>query len=163
MSSSTSLLFDMSARGDWVRLRTLVLLRWIAVIGQSAAVLVAALTMGFELPLTLCAVLISAAVLANLLAVTLFPPETRLSENATMASLMFDLVQIVALLMATGGLNNPFALLVLAPVTISASTLRLQPTLWLGTAAIGLIALMSSLHLPLIGPEGNVMELPLVF
>ncbi|MEO1774800.1 MAG: ActS/PrrB/RegB family redox-sensitive histidine kinase [Pseudomonadota bacterium] len=153
----------MSARGDWVRLRTLVLLRWIAVIGQSAAVLVAALTMGFELPLTLCAVLISAAVLANLLAVTLFPPETRLSENATMASLMFDLVQIVALLMATGGLNNPFALLVLAPVTISASTLRLQPTLWLGTAAIGLIALMSSLHLPLIGPEGNVMELPLVF
>ncbi|MEM6421525.1 MAG: ActS/PrrB/RegB family redox-sensitive histidine kinase, partial [Pseudomonadota bacterium] len=153
----------MSARGEWVRLRTLVLLRWIAVIGQSSAVLVAAVAMGFQLPLTLCAALISAAVLANLVVVALFPPETRLSENATLASLMFDLVQIVALLMATGGLNNPFALLVLAPVTISASTLRLQPTLWLGTAAIALIAVASAIYLPLVGPEGETLEIPLVF
>ncbi|MEM9780923.1 MAG: ActS/PrrB/RegB family redox-sensitive histidine kinase [Pseudomonadota bacterium] len=154
-------LFDMRARGDWVRLRTLILLRWIAVIGQSGAVLIAAVAMDFQLPLALCATLISAAVVANLFAVFAFPPETRLSENATLASLMFDLVQIVALLMVTGGLNNPFALLVLAPVTISASTLRLQPTLWLGTAAIAMIAVTSSVYLPLIGPDGAALQLPL--
>ncbi|MEM7497612.1 MAG: ActS/PrrB/RegB family redox-sensitive histidine kinase [Pseudomonadota bacterium] len=159
----SSYLFDMRARGDWVRLRTLLLLRWIAVIGQSGAVLTAVLAMGYQLPLPLCAGLISAAVLANLLAGAVFPPEARLSENATLASLMFDLVQIVALLMATGGLNNPFALLVIAPVTISASALRLQPTLWLGIAAIVLISLMSSLHLPLIGPDGEATVLPLQY
>ncbi|MEM6971509.1 MAG: ActS/PrrB/RegB family redox-sensitive histidine kinase [Pseudomonadota bacterium] len=156
-------LFDMRARGDWVRLRTLILLRWVAVIGQSAAVLVAAVAMGFELPLALCAMLISAAVVANIVAAAVFPPDTRLSENATLASLMFDLVQIVALLMITGGLNNPFALLVLAPVTISASTLRLQPTLWLGTTAIAMIAITSSIYLPLIGPDGDAMTLPLPY
>ncbi|MEL6576237.1 MAG: ActS/PrrB/RegB family redox-sensitive histidine kinase [Pseudomonadota bacterium] len=154
-------LFDMRARGDWVRLRTLLLLRWIAVIGQSGAVLTAVLAMDYQLPLPLCAGLISAAVLANLVAGAVFPAKARLSENATLAWLMFDLVQIVALLMATGGLNNPFALLVLAPVTISASALRLQPTLWLGIAAIVLISLMSSLHLPLLGPDGEALELPL--
>ncbi|MEO0426849.1 MAG: ActS/PrrB/RegB family redox-sensitive histidine kinase [Pseudomonadota bacterium] len=156
-------LFDMRARGDWVRLRTLLLLRWIAVIGQSGAVLTAVLAMDYQLPLGLCAALISGAVLANLVAGAVFPAKARLSENATLAWLMFDLVQIVALLMATGGLNNPFALLVLAPVTISASALRLQPTLWLGIAAIVLISLMSSLHLPLIGPDGEAMVLPLDF
>ncbi|MEL6267945.1 MAG: ActS/PrrB/RegB family redox-sensitive histidine kinase, partial [Pseudomonadota bacterium] len=156
-------LFDMRARGDWVRLRTLILLRWVAVIGQSAAVLTASVAMGYQLPLALCASLISAAVVANVLAQAVFPSETRLSENATFASLLFDLVQIVALLMVTGGLNNPFALLVLAPVTISASTLRLQPTLWLGTAAIAMIAVTSSLYLPLIGPDGEEMLAPLAF
>ncbi|MEM6945174.1 MAG: ActS/PrrB/RegB family redox-sensitive histidine kinase [Pseudomonadota bacterium] len=159
--SGSSYLFDMRARGDWVRLRTLLLLRWIAVIGQSGAVLTAELAMGYTLPLPLCAGLISAAVLANLVATAVYPAEARLSENATLASLMFDLVQIVALLMATGGLNNPFALLVLAPVTISASALRLQPTLWLGIAAIVLVSLMSNLHLPLLGPDGEPIVLPL--
>jgi two-component system sensor histidine kinase RegB len=158
-----SYLFDMRARGDWVRLRTLILLRWIAVIGQSGAVITATVAMHFALPLGLCAVLISSAVAANLAAMTAFPIETRLSERATFASLSFDLVQIVALLSVTGGLNNPFALLVLAPVTISASTLRLEPTLWLGTLAILLVALMSSFYLPLERESGAVLELPLAY
>ncbi|MEM6676867.1 MAG: ActS/PrrB/RegB family redox-sensitive histidine kinase [Pseudomonadota bacterium] len=157
----SSFLFDMRARGDWVRLRTLLLLRWIAVIGQSVAVITAELAMGYTLPLPLCAALISGAVLANMVAATVFPSATRLSERVTLTSLMFDLVQIVALLMVTGGLNNPFALLVLAPVTISASALRLQPTLWLGIAAIVLVSAMSSLYLPLIGPDGEALELPI--
>ncbi|MEM6488049.1 MAG: ActS/PrrB/RegB family redox-sensitive histidine kinase [Pseudomonadota bacterium] len=156
-------LFDMRARGDWVRLRTLILLRWVAVIGQSGAVLIVQFAMGFQLPLGLCAALISAAVVANLFAALVYPPETRLSENATLTSLMFDLVQIVALLMVTGGLSNPFALLVLAPVTISASTLRLQPTLWLGIVAIVMVAITSSVYLPLVGPDGAALELPIAF
>ncbi|MGF1551188.1 MAG: ActS/PrrB/RegB family redox-sensitive histidine kinase [Paracoccaceae bacterium] len=156
-------LFDMRARGDWVRLRTLILLRWIAVIGQSSAVIAASVALDFALPLPLCAVLIAAAVVANLVAMAVFPIETRLSERATFASLCFDLVQIVSLLMATGGLNNPFALLVIAPVTISASSLRLQPTLWLGTLAILLVALMSSVYLPIRLADGTALEVPLAY
>lgn len=158
-----SYLFDMRARGDWVRLRTLVVLRWIAVIGQSAAVLFVSLVMGYQLPLSLCAMLISASVAVNLVAVFLYPTEKRLSERSTLASLMFDLFQIVALLLATGGLNNPFALLILAPVTISASALRLQSTLWLGITAMVLISLMSSVYMPLIDENGVALEVPEVF
>ena len=158
-----SYLFDLQARGDWVRLRTLIVLRWVAVIGQSLAVLVAAEVMHFRLPLSLCATLISTSVMVNLAAIALFPVETRLSERGTLFSLLFDLIQLTALLMLTGGLNNPFALLILAPVTISATALRLRSTLILGVAAMGLVVLMSSVHLPLIQEDGAPLEVPLLF
>ncbi|MEM1382871.1 MAG: ActS/PrrB/RegB family redox-sensitive histidine kinase [Pseudomonadota bacterium] len=156
-------LFDMRARGDWVRLRTLLFLRWIAVIGQSAAVLIASQALGFQLPLNQCALLISASVCVNVTAWVVHPAEKRLSERGTLFSLFFDLVQLSALLMVTGGLNNPFAVLVLAPVTISATALRLQSTLWLGIAAMGGLALMSSVHLPLIQEDGMALEVPEVY
>ena len=112
-------LFNMRARGDWVRLRTLVTVRWIAIAGQIAAVLAASQGMGFQLPLVACALLISLSATVNIVVQLVHPSEKRLSEQGTLLSLFFDLVQIVVLLMATGGLNNPFALLILLPVTIS--------------------------------------------
>ena len=129
-------LFNMQARGDWVRLRTLIALRWIAIIGQTTAVLGASQGMGFQLPLIQCALLISASASFNVVAHVIYPAEKRLSERGTLLSLFFDLAQLVTLLMVTGGLNNPFAVLILAPVTISATALRLQSTLWLGITAM---------------------------
>ncbi|MDT8345980.1 MAG: histidine kinase dimerization/phospho-acceptor domain-containing protein, partial [Thermohalobaculum sp.] len=161
--TARSYLFDMRVRGDWVRLRTLVVLRWVAVIGQSMAVLIASQLLGFQLPLAYCALLISASVMVNLVAITMFPVETRLSERGTWASLCFDLVQLVGLLMVTGGLNNPFALLILAPVTISATALRLQSTLFLGIMAMGFVTLMSTIHLPLIQADGAALAVPELF
>lgn len=159
-ASPVPALFDTRARGDWVRLRTLVLLRWGAIAGQSAAVLVASQVLGFQLPLTACALVISAAVSVNLVATMMNPPEKRLSERNTMLSLFFDLAQLVLLLMLTGGLNNPFAMLMIAPVTISASTLRLRSTLVLGAAAVGSIPLLLFAHLPLVRPDGGLLQVP---
>ena len=153
-------LFSLEARGDWVRLRTLVILRWIAVVGQTGAVLTAHFGMGFELPLPVCALLISAAASVNIVAQLGFPTEKRLSEHGTFLSLLFDLAQLVILLMVTGGLNNPFAVLIIGPVTISATALRLQSTLWLGIAAVGAVALMSVIYLPLEHREGWLLEAP---
>jgi two-component system, sensor histidine kinase RegB len=59
----------------------------------------------------------------------------RLTEREATVSLMFDLCQLGLLLYLTGGLGNPFALLLLAPVTISASVLTLRATVLLGLAA----------------------------
>lgn len=156
----TSLLFDLDARGDWVRLRTLITVRWIAILGQLAAVLAAEYGLGFRLPLLACALLLSGSACVNLVMQTVYPPETRLSEGGTLASLFFDLVQLVALLLLTGGLNNPFAVLIVAPVTISATALRLQSTLWLGVAAMGAVALMSEFYLPLVRADGSMLEVP---
>jgi len=158
--SGRQYLFNMQARGDWVRLRTLVTLRWIAIAGQIAAVLAASKGMGFQLPLSYCALLISASASVNVVTQVIYPAEKRLSEQGTLLSLFFDLAQLVALLMITGGLNNPFAVLIVAPVTISATALRLQSTLWLGIAAMGAVTLMSVLHMPLVQADGTALTAP---
>jgi two-component system sensor histidine kinase RegB len=158
--SGRKYLLDMQARGDWVRLRTLVTLRWIGIAGQIVAVLAASQGMGFQIPLGYCALLISASATVNVVAQVIYPAEKRLSEQGTLMSLFFDLVQLVALLMVTGGLNNPFAVLIVAPVTISATALRLQSTLWLGIAAMGAVTLMSVLYMPLVQADGTMLEAP---
>lgn len=156
-------LFNMRARGDWVRLRTLVVLRWVAVTGQAAAVLIATQMLDFQLPLSLCALVISGSVSFNIIAHIVHPAEKRLSEQGTLWSLFFDLAQLVTMLMLTGGLNNPFAVLILAPVTIAATALRMQSTLWLGIAAMIAIPLMSYVNLPLTDSTGQALEVPTLF
>ncbi len=162
-STTTPGFFDSHARGDWVRLRTLVVLRWVAITGQSAAVLIADRWLGFELPLGLCALAISASVSVNLAGYLVHPAEKRLSETGTWASLAFDLLQLAALLMLTGGLNNPFAVLILAPVTISATALRLRSTLALGLLALATIPLVELVHLPLVQVDGTALEVPALY
>jgi two-component system sensor histidine kinase RegB len=154
--------FDMRARGGWVRLRTLVVLRWIAIVGQAGAVLIATLWFGFELPLSLCALLISASVSFNIVAQMVNPTEKRLSERGTLASLFFDLAQLVGMLILTGGLSNPFAMLILAPVTVAATALQLRSALWLGIGALAAVPLMSFLHMPLVR-AGEVLEVPDIY
>lgn len=161
--SRDTLAFDLRARGDWVRLRTLVLLRWVAVAGQAAAVLVADTVLGFDLPMAEVALVISSAVLVNIVATLVHPAEKRLSEHGTLASLVFDLLQVTALLMLTGGLNNPFAVLIIAPVTISATALRLGSTAIIGLVALGAIPVMAAIHLPLVHSDGTVLEVPALY
>lgn len=151
---------DLGARGDWVRLRTLVTVRWIAIAGQTAAVLIATRWFGFDLPLSICALLISASVSFNIVAQMVHPAEKRLSERGTLGSLFFDLAQLVAMLMLTGGLSNPFAVLLLAPVTVAATALQLRSTIALGLPAMASIPLMSFFHLPLVTREGEVLAVP---
>ena len=85
------------ARSGWVRLRTLILLRWLAVVGQSVAVLVAAIGLGMRLPHAPCAVVIGASVLFNLVAISVAAENRRLSEREAVLTLLFDLCQLGAL------------------------------------------------------------------
>ena len=156
-------LFHMRARGDWVRLRTLVMLRWMAVFGQIAAVAVATEVLGYELPLPMCALVISASVSFNIVAHIVHPSEKRLSERGTLMSLFFDLAQLTTMLILTGGLNNPFAVLIIAPVTIAATALRMGPTLALGGVAILSIPVMAIVYMPLIAPDGSELLIPGIF
>lgn len=153
-------ILDAEARGNWVRLRTLTSLRWVAIVGQCLAVVVTELWLGIALPLGYCALTISASVCFNIVAHLVHPAEKRLSGTGTFVSLLFDLVQVSVLLMLTGGLANPFALLILVPVTISATALRLTSTVALGVLALGFVALMTFLHLPLTQAGGGVIAPP---
>ena len=78
-------------------------------------------------------------------------------------TLLFDLSQLSFLLFLTGGLNNPFALLILAPVTISATALTMRSTTILGVLAVLMITLLAMFHVPLTAETGEVLQLPDIF
>ncbi|MBL9048182.1 MAG: sensor histidine kinase, partial [Tabrizicola sp.] len=151
------------AGANWVRQRTLILLRWTAIAGQVGATLVASQLYGLDLPLGLCALAIGLSVFLNLTLVTLFPENRRLNETETFLTLLFDLTQLSFLILVTGGLTNPFAILVLAPVTISASVLRLRSTITLAALAIAFATLALFWRLPLRFAGGGTLEVPGLF
>jgi len=76
---------------------------------------------------------------------------------------LFDLLQLAALLFLTGGLHNPFSLLLLGPVTISATALSARSTVVLCGTAMVLVTLLARVHLPLVTDEGKVLEIPDLF
>jgi two-component system sensor histidine kinase RegB len=154
---------DEDRRSNWVRLRTLIVLRWIAIAGQLAAITVAQRYFDISLELGLCYMAIGASIIANLVAIFIYPENKRLSEGEVFLMLLFDIAQLAFLLYLTGGLNNPFALLVLAPVTISAAALHLRSTLTLGAIAIAMITLLAFFNIPLRTESGLVMSVPKVF
>ncbi|MEM7439866.1 MAG: ActS/PrrB/RegB family redox-sensitive histidine kinase [Pseudomonadota bacterium] len=156
-------LLNQSARSEWVRLRTLIMLRWLAIGGQTVAAVVSAFWLGLELQIGLCAVAIGALVIFNLVATFMLPENRRLSHRETTLTLLFDLGQLVFLLYLNGGLNNPFALLILAPVTISATALRINAWLLVAGSALVSITVLSVVNIPLHTVEGEVLELPFVY
>ncbi|MEQ8345453.1 MAG: ActS/PrrB/RegB family redox-sensitive histidine kinase [Sneathiellaceae bacterium] len=139
----------MAAGGTSVRLRTLGVIRWVAIVGQALAVLFIHYALGLRLPIDAALGVIGISVLVNLACFLIYPAATRLDHRQAAAHLAFDLVQLAALLYLSGGLENPFSLLILVPVTISATILPLRATLALGLLAVMLQSLLLFVHLPL--------------
>lgn len=159
METSGNLVELRPERGDWLRLRTLVLLRWLAIGGQLVAIGVASQGYGISVPLGLCFLAVGAAVIANLVLMAIYPANKRLNETEALVALLFDLAQLSFLLFLTGGLSNPFALLILAPITVSASVLPLRATVLLGGLAIGFVTVLAVYSVPM-QLEGEVIRMP---
>lgn len=119
-----------------MRLQTLVRLRWLAVAGQMATVLVVAFVLDFPLPVVEATVLIGALALANLILSVGFPATHRLEPRAATALLGFDLLQLASLLFITGGLTNPFVPLICVPVIISFASQPLRLSVMLIVVAL---------------------------
>ncbi len=151
------------ARGSWIRLRTLILLRWVAICGQLAALIVAQRMYHLQLDLGLCYMAVGVSVIGNLIAISVFPENKRLTESEYFLMVLFDLLQLSFLLYLTGGLHNPFALLLLGPVTISSTVMGLRSTLIIGGTAIILVTLLAEFHVPLRTEQGFILRIPDVF
>jgi two-component system, sensor histidine kinase RegB len=132
-----------------LRLDTLVKLRWLAVTGQICAVLTVHFGMGFQLPLVGALGIIAVSAALNLALQARYPTTHRLEDGAAAALLAYDVIQLAALLYLTGGLENPFAILFLAPVMISATALPPVRTLALGAVAMALVTALALWHQPL--------------
>ena len=150
-------------RSNWIRLRTMILLRWFAVVGQLIAITLAQRLYNLQLELGLCYLAVGVSIVGNLIAISVFPENKRLSETENFMMVMFDLLQLCFLLYLTGGLHNPFSLLVLAPVTVSAAVLSLRSTFLLGFTAFALVTGMVYYHLPLRTEQGFILRIPDIF
>lgn len=132
-----------------LRLQTIVRLRWLAVLGQSLTVVGAYWVLGIDLPIGGCLGVIALSAWLNVALRIRYPASQRLQSGYALIMLGYDILQLAVLLYLTGGLENPFAFLLIAPVTVSASTLPLRITVALGALAIAAATVLTSIHHPL--------------
>ena len=145
-----------------VRVRTLAGIRWIAIVGQLTTLLVVGLWFGYPLPWGSMLAAIGASVILNVGLSTLYERSDRMTGRELSLHLSFDLIQAGVLLFLTGGLANPFSLLLIVPVTISATLLtarEMAPLLGLAMAVLAVLWLWAQ-PLPWSGPPP---EFPLVY
>ena len=132
-----------------LRPRTLVNLRWVGVAGQAFTLFMVAYVLHFPVPWFGCLVVIGVSAALNLM-LTLTPSARLVAGRFTaVLQLGFDIIQLAALLWLTGGVANPFSLMLIAPVTLGAATLPSRDTLILGGVAVGLCLLLTVSFLPL--------------
>lgn len=137
------------ARDTRLRLQTIIRLRWLAVLGQSVTVIGAYWVLGIDLAIGGCLAIIALSAWLNVALRIRYRASQRLKSNYAFIMLAYDILQLAALLYLTGGLENPFAFLLIAPVTVSASTLPVRITIALGVLAIGAATALTTFHFPL--------------
>ena len=153
---------NLPRRSRGLSLRTLVILRWMAIAGQSATIFVATAWFHFDLPLWGCLAVIAASVAMNLNATD----RLRRSEGSvadgtlTAAHLGFDILQLSVLLALTGGLQNPFCLLLVAPVTVAAASLPGRQAALMGLLVLAATVALFFFSMPLPWQAGTELELP---
>lgn len=145
------------------RLDTLIRLRWLAICGQLAAILATSLVLGFPMPFAVCVLAVGMSVAVNLGLRLRFHHNARLADRPAFALMAFDLLQLTLLLYLTGGLDNPFAMLFLAPLMIAAVSLSAWYTTALTLLVIVGASTLTFYHQPLPWIPGETLQLPFLY
>src|SRR4030081_2983318 len=147
----------------YVRLDTILRLRWLAVLGQLAAIFVVAQGPQVDGPAVPCVTIVGLSALLNLVLQIAFDPMQRLEPVYAAALLALNIVELAGLLFFTGGLQNPFSFLFLAPVLISATALPIRLTIALGVLAFACASVLVFFHLPLPWDADEPLVLPPIY
>jgi two-component system, sensor histidine kinase RegB len=147
----------------YVRLDTILRLRWLAVLGQLAAIFIVAQGLEFDVPVVPCLAIVGLSALLNLALQTAFNPMQRLEPVYAAALLALNIIELAGLLFFTGGLQNPFSFLFLAPVLISATALPIRLTIALGFLAMACASALGFFHMPLPWDSDDPLVLPPVY
>jgi two-component system, sensor histidine kinase RegB len=147
----------------YVRLDTILRLRWLAALGQLTAIFIVAQGLEFAFPTLACVAIVGVSALLNLALQTAFNPMQRLEPVYAAALLALNIVELAALLFLTGGLQNPFSFLFLGPVLISATVLPIRLTIGLGLLAVACASALVFFHLPLPWDSEDPLVLPPIY
>jgi two-component system, sensor histidine kinase RegB len=146
-----------------VRLDTILRLRWLAVLGQLAAIFIVVQGLEFDVPVVPCVTIVGLSALLNLALQIVFNPMQRLEPAYAAALLALNIVELAGLLFFTGGLQNPFSFLFLAPVLISATALPIRLTIALGALAVACASVLVFFHQPLPWDGEEPLVLPPIY
>jgi two-component system sensor histidine kinase RegB len=146
-----------------LRMQTIVRLRWFGVLGQLITVAGVYWGLGFVFPIGLCLALIAISAWVNVFLRVLYPARYRLSPAFATTLLAWDIAELAALLYLTGGIENPFTFLIVAPVTVSAATLPARNTVLLGVLAVAAAVVLVEQHLPLPWNADESFALPRLY
>ena len=146
-----------------LRAETLVLLRWVAIGGQTLAMLYVYFYLKFPFPIGLCFVAIATSSALNIALRAGTRSSLRLDDTEAAVLLAYDVVQLAALLYLTGGVTNAFAMFLLAPVMISAVSLPRHFTLLLGILMVAAATLLTVEFEALPWREGDTLSFPILY
>ncbi|MDA9465249.1 ActS/PrrB/RegB family redox-sensitive histidine kinase [Bradyrhizobium sp. CCBAU 53415] len=146
-----------------IRLDTILRLRWLAVLGQLAAIFIVAQGLEFDVEIVPCVSIIALSAALNLALQTAANPMRRLEPMQAAGLLALNIVELAGLLFFTGGLQNPFSFLFLAPVLISATALPARFTFGLGLLAVACASLLFFFHFPLPWDSDDPLVLPPIY
>ena len=132
-----------------VLLANLIKIRWIAIVGQLITLFIIFFVLNFNIPLTECLFVVLLSILVNFSSYFIQRGHSTLTDKKTFLFLLFDISQLVGLLFLTGGIFNPFVILILAPIIISASYLSALSTILLSLYSILLILIINLYYIPL--------------
>src|SRR5713226_2704800 len=144
----------------YVRLDTILRLRWLAVLGQLAAIFIVIQGLEFDVPIIPCVTIVGLSALLNLVLQIAFNTMQRLEPAYSASLLALNIVELAGLLYFTGGLENPFSFLFLAPVLISATVLPVRLTIALGVLAVACASALVFFYLPLPWDSEEPLMLP---
>ncbi|WP_297322101.1 ActS/PrrB/RegB family redox-sensitive histidine kinase [uncultured Bartonella sp.] len=143
-----------------LRSTTLVRIRWLAIFCQTMTIVFVSVYLGFKVPIIPCAILIGLSIWLNVFLTFYYSINDRLSSTVATAILGIDVLQYAALLYLTGGLQNPFSLLLIAPAVISATSLPGKHIIFLNFLVIILASILSTYSEPLPWYPGRMIETP---
>jgi two-component system sensor histidine kinase RegB len=143
-----------------VRVRTLILLRWLAIFGQTVAVLFVRYGLNVDFPIYWALAAIGVSVVINVVLIATRRSQELAREWEAAAQLAYDAVQLAVLLALTGGLQNPFVFLFVAPVAVSATVLRPAVTAMLAALTFACVGAISVWRLPLPWPDDANFTMP---
>ena len=130
--------------------KTLVILRWIAITGQLVAINLVYNYLNLEFPIIESHLIIFVGLLTNLF--LQFKIKTnQLKDVYSSLFLIYDLIQLSGLLYLTGGISNPFSILLIVPAIVSSTFLSMGTTIILGAITILLLFVLTNFYLPLPG------------
>lgn len=147
---------EISSLGLGIRAKTLINLRWIAVLGQIITCLVVEYFFGFQLPWLEILLTVLALIISNIALYPRYSTNNRLSETATTVVIAADILQLALLIFFTGGLSNPFVVLFITPIAITVTSLPIRSTSILIFLTIIFITILGSFNYPL---ESNMLDL----
>ena len=154
---------DFRHKGRRVRLDTILRLRWLAALGQLTAIFIVMQGLEFDLPVVPCLAVVSVAALINLALQIAFNPMQLLEPLHAGGLLALNIVELATLLYFTGGLENPFSFMFLAPVLISATALPVRLTIGLGLLAVACASVLFFFHRPLPWDGDEPLILPPIY